>query len=88
MQGNLASVMEYVPGGSLRLGLQKLQRTTGATHRLRASIALQAARGERALHTPRRVRHFLKKASGYTSQCHAGGLAHAASAVLMRPVLT
>ena len=50
VQGNLSSVMEYVPGGSLRSGLQKLQRSTGATNRLRACIALQAARGEITLH--------------------------------------
>ena len=66
MQGNLASVMEYVPGGSLRVGLQKLQRTTGATQRLRASIALQAARGERALHSPCQLRHRIGKAFEYT----------------------
>ena len=52
VQGNLSSVMEYVPGGSLRSGLQKLQRSTGATSRLRACIALQAARGEITVHSP------------------------------------
>ena len=50
VQGNLAAVMEYVPGGSLRAGLRRLQRSSGATQRLRASIALQAARGEPAVH--------------------------------------
>lgn len=59
MQGNLATVMEYVPGGSLRTGLQKLQCTTGATQRLRACIALQAARGETAVRPPRQARHCL-----------------------------
>ena len=44
-QGNLASVIEYVQGGSLRTGLQKLQRDISATDRFRAAIALQAARG-------------------------------------------
>ena len=56
VQGNLASVMEYVPGGSLRSGLQKLHRSCGASERLRACIALQAARGKTAMHPPKPLR--------------------------------
>ena len=50
MQGNLSSVIEYVHGGSLKAGLQKLQRDISATERFRAAIALQAARGKEAVH--------------------------------------
>ena len=49
-QGNLSSVIEYVHGGSLKAGLQKLQRDINATERFRAAVALQAARGEEAMH--------------------------------------
>ena len=49
-QGNLSSVIEYVHGGSLKAGLQKLQRDINATERFRAAVALQAARGKEATH--------------------------------------
>lgn len=38
--------MEYVQGSSLRAGLQKLGQAGSVSGRLRAAIALQAARGE------------------------------------------
>lgn len=50
VQGNMSSVIEYVHGGSLKAGLQKLQRDISATERFRAAIALQAARGKEAMH--------------------------------------
>ena len=37
---------EYVHGGSLKAGLQMLQRDINATERFRAAVALQAARGK------------------------------------------
>lgn len=45
LQGSPASVMEYVPGGSLRAGLQALAALGGVPERLRVAAALQAARG-------------------------------------------
>lgn len=45
LQGTVSSVIEYMQGGSLRAGLQRLQSDNSATERLRAAIALQAARG-------------------------------------------
>ena len=43
-------MIEYVHGGSLKAGLQKLQRDINATERFRAAVALQAARGKEATH--------------------------------------
>ena len=43
-------MIEYVHGGSLKTGLQKLQRDISATERFRAAVALQAARGKTAMH--------------------------------------
>ena len=45
----MSLVIEYVHGGSLKTGLQKLQRDISATERFRAAIALQAARGKEAM---------------------------------------
>ena len=45
LQGSPASVMECVPGGSLRAGLQALAAQGGVPERLRVATALQAARG-------------------------------------------
>ncbi|KAK9867004.1 hypothetical protein WJX84_008904 [Apatococcus fuscideae] len=52
-----ASVIEYVRGGSLKGGLQRLKQHGYAARRVRAAIALQAARGMEYLHS-RRVVHF------------------------------
>jgi len=49
MQESPASVLEYVRGSSLRSGLQKLkQYRIPNDRRVRAAIALQAARGNTA----------------------------------------
>ncbi|DBA94196.1 hypothetical protein WJX77_007431 [Trebouxia sp. C0004] len=57
-QESPASVLEYVRGSSLRSGLQKLkQYRIPNDRRVRAAIALQAARGMEYLHS-RRVVHF------------------------------
>ncbi|KAK9902160.1 hypothetical protein WJX75_006376 [Coccomyxa subellipsoidea] len=56
-QGSPASVLEYVSGSSLRSGLQRLAALGPVSGRLRAAIALQAARGMEYLHS-RHVVHF------------------------------
>ncbi|BDA48239.1 probable serine/threonine-protein kinase kinX [Coccomyxa sp. Obi] len=56
-QGSPASVLEYVEGSSLRSGLQRLAVAGPVSGRLRAAIALQAARGMEYLHS-RHVVHF------------------------------
>ncbi|KAK9804337.1 hypothetical protein WJX72_008076 [[Myrmecia] bisecta] len=56
-QESPATVIEYVRGSSLRSGLTKLKQHKVLSKRVRAAIALQAARGMEYLHS-RRVVHF------------------------------